>query len=1271
MKVVSERSVERRPSSSAGRRVLAGGSIVAMIGTVAAVTTMTGAPVAADDPPVHLIVADADAFGGNGGLIDLDTGTRTTEAVASGGSFQDPYGVAVDNDGYLIVADRAAFPGDNGGIIRIDPTTGEQTPITSDRFMINPTGVVVEADGDILVVDPDARDLNGTAGVGGVIRVDPDTAEQTLLSSGNFFRNPTGIALDPDGRIVVADTAAFGGDGGVIRVDPSSGTQVEVASNGAFGDPLDLVVDPLGNIFVIDRDWDSGDGGVVRIPAGSLGLHPSVSVNEVSGRDSWGNPAGIELGPDGTIYVADPDPGGVFAVDPDSEEVTLVADGTPFAGPVGLVVAPTGPPTPDGPSGDYAPWTHAQPTDDSDFALCAAFTYTVPAGVTRLGFELVGEPGQTGTDNPITSPSPGSGGFAAMVKGEVSVTPGQQLFANVTRNGTHGSGAIPGDGDGGDMAFISTDSASHTPLEGGGCTGPFLVVAGGGGGGGMSDETFGGTGGDAGYPAGTNGRSGGSGSTSVNVPGRGGGGGTQTSGGAGGPGSAQGEAGVAQEAGDGASSDSGVGGGGGGGYFGGGGGGSGSVAGGGGGGGGSSYLRSDLVSSASVYLAPTRVTPASVTFTPVEVTPVVALEASSTTLLTGEPVTFTATVSPAPSISPLEAGSGIVTFRAGATLGTAAVDAATGVATLPAVVFQSAGVKHITASYTGNSFLTDGEASTDVTVNAVNAAPVAVDDAATTAEDTAATVDVLANDSDGDGDPLSVSIATGPAHGTATVNPQGAIVYTPAANFSGSDSFTYTANDGVAASAAATVAITVNAVNDAPVAVDDAATTAEDTAATVDVLANDSDGDGDPLSVSIATGPAHGTATVNPQGAIVYTPAANFSGSDSFTYTANDGVAASAAATVAITVNAVNDAPVAADDGYRVDEGGTLVAMVPGVLGNDSDVEGDPLNANVESGPAHGTLTLESDGSFTYVHDGGETTTDSFTYTAGDGGAESAAATVTIAVDAVNDVPVAANDSATTNEDTAVTVDVLGNDRDADGDPLSVSIASVPSHATVTVNSNGTISYTPAVNFNGGDSFTYTVGDGVAGSSPATVTISVTAVNDAPVAAADSSTTIATRPVTIDVLSNDTDVEGDQLTVTGVPGPAANGTVDISADGARVTYTAAVGFDGTDTFTYTVSDGNGGTHTATVTVTVTDPLVAADAVVRGLTGLTGGVQRSLIAKLDSIHASLAMGEGARACQTLHDFIGQVTALPVKQLSNAQKATLLNLAALIGEEHCGP
>ena len=170
-----------------------------------------------------------------------------------------------------------------------------------------------------------------------------------------------------------------------------------------------------------------------------------------------------------------------------------------------------------------------------------------------------------------------------------------------------------------------------------------------------------------------------------------------------------------------------------------------------------------------------------------------------------------------------------------------------------------------------------------VTVTAVNDGPVAANDAATTAEDTAVGIAVLANDTDLDGDNLSVTAIGAALHGSAVANADGTIAYTPAANYAGADTFSYTIGDGQGGSATGTVSVTVTAVNDGPTAVNDTATTAEDTSASIVVLANDTDPDGDTLTVTSIGAAAHGTAVANADGTVAYPPAANYAGVDSIT----------------------------------------------------------------------------------------------------------------------------------------------------------------------------------------------------------------------------------------------------------------------------------------------------------------------------------------------------------------------------------------------------
>ena len=487
-------------------------------------------------------------------------------------------------------------------------------------------------------------------------------------------------------------------------------------------------------------------------------------------------------------------------------------------------------------------------------------------------------------------------------------------------------------------------------------------------------------------------------------------------------------------------------------------------------------------------------------------------------------------------------------------------------------------------------------ATVTITVKPTIDPPVGVADAYSTNEDTALTVaapGVVANDTDPDGDTLSAALAAGPAHGTVTLNANGSFTYTPEADWSGTDTFTYKAGDGGLESAETTVTITVSPVNDRPAAADDSYSTSEDTPLSVaapGVLGADTDLEGDSLTAVLVAAPKHGTLTLNPDGSFTYRPIANWNGTDTFTYKVNDGGADSTTATASIVVSAVNDAPLTANDSFVTDEDAALMVAAPGVLGNDTDIDGNALAAVLVAGPAHGTLTLEANGSFTYTPEADWSGTDTFTYTAGDGTAGSEIATVSLTVRAVSDAPVAANDAYTTDEDAALMVaaaGVLVNDTDLEGDALTAVLVDGPAHGTVTLNPDGSFTYTPAANWSGTDTFTYKANDGTVESGVATVTLTVNAVADAPAAADDSyvcDEDSALMVAAAGVLANDADPDGDALTAVLVAGPA-HGALTPNADGS-FTYTPAADWSGTDTFTYKANDGTRDGNVATVTITV-------------------------------------------------------------------------------------
>jgi hypothetical protein len=375
--------------------------------------------------------------------------------------------------------------------------------------------------------------------------------------------------------------------------------------------------------------------------------------------------------------------------------------------------------------------------------------------------------------------------------------------------------------------------------------------------------------------------------------------------------------------------------------------------------------------------------------------------------------------------------------------------------------------------------------------------------------------------------------------------------------------------------------------NQAPVATADTYATAQNTPLTVaaaGVLGNDSDPDSNPLTAIKVTNPANGSVTLNSNGSFTYTPNAAFTGNDTFTYKANDGAVDSNTVSVSISVNPL---PTATNDSYSTAQGQALTVSAPGVLGNDNSPGGFALTAIKVTDPANGTVTLNANGSFTYTPNSGFTGSNNFTYKAHNSTGDSNVATVTITVNAV---PVATGDSYSVSSGQPMTVSapgVLGNDTSPGGLPLTAIKVTNPANGVVTLNTNGSFTYTPNGGFAGTDSFTYKANNGAVDSNTATVTITVLAI---PVANNDSYSASLNTPLTVSapgVLGNDS---GASLTAIKVTNPA-NGTVTLSANGG-FTFTPTTGFTGSTSFTYKANNGLMDSNVATVTINVTTAPIA-------------------------------------------------------------------------------
>lgn len=499
------------------------------------------------------------------------------------------------------------------------------------------------------------------------------------------------------------------------------------------------------------------------------------------------------------------------------------------------------------------------------------------------------------------------------------------------------------------------------------------------------------------------------------------------------------------------------------------------------------------------------------------------------------------------------------------------------------------------------------------TITNDNRDPLAVNDSGSAVAGQSTTISVLSNDSDADGDTLTIQSFSQPANGTVTQVGQ-QLQYAAPIGFSGTTTFTYTAKDTynpIGVSNVATVTVTVNG---APIARNDSYEMAGGTSLTVaaanglirNAAGSDSDPEGGAVTVvlSSVTAPANGSVTVNADGSFTYTPTPGFAGTDSFSYTVTDGTLVSNVATVSIVVPAP---PTAVNDTYSTLSNTLLtVPVYGGLLTNDIDPRGLSLSILAGSvvGPSHGTLVMLTGGAFTYLPALGYTGTDSFTYRVTNGQYTSTPATVTISIVTSNRAPVAVNDTYNVNAGSVLTIvagSIMSNDSDPDRDLLTAALVTSTSTGTLVFTPGvGAFVFTPAPNTFGDVTFTYTVSDpyGLT-SAPATVTIHINAL---PVASNDAYTVAEDTTLSVlagsGLLVNDTDANNDTLTVDlGTLTSPAHGTVAVLADG-RLTYTPAANYAGPDSFTYRVSDGRSLSGAATVNITVTPvndaPVAAAD-----------------------------------------------------------------------------
>ena len=369
------------------------------------------------------------------------------------------------------------------------------------------------------------------------------------------------------------------------------------------------------------------------------------------------------------------------------------------------------------------------------------------------------------------------------------------------------------------------------------------------------------------------------------------------------------------------------------------------------------------------------------------------------------------------------------------------------------------------------------------------------------------------------------------------------LIYTPGEDYNGPVDITVELGQlGQLLEVNAIVPIGISAVVDI---VDDTINLVQDQTITTNVMANDTFENAGAVVDSYTT-PLYGTLTLDASGALSYTPNTGFTGTDTFTYTVeSNGTYETATVTLHIQ-EPPNAVPVAVGETATVAED---TALVVDVLLNDSDADGDALSVTAATA-SNGSVSINPDGTLTYVPNPNYNGPDTITYTISDGQGGTASASVAVTVNPVNDDPIAVADSVTTDEDASITVDVLANDSDVEGDSLTV-ISATADNGALSINPDGSVTYTPNQDFYGTDTVVYIISDGNGGTSTTTMTVTVNAVNDAPDAQNDTAVTAEDTTVNIDILANDSDAEGDVLGVSAAS--AGNGVATIEANGT-ITY---------------------------------------------------------------------------------------------------------------------
>ena len=477
------------------------------------------------------------------------------------------------------------------------------------------------------------------------------------------------------------------------------------------------------------------------------------------------------------------------------------------------------------------------------------------------------------------------------------------------------------------------------------------------------------------------------------------------------------------------------------------------------------------------------------------------------------------------------------------------------------------------------------------TVLPINDAPTLTNATPSLQEDTPLTASVVANANDVDGNlnPNSFVVLDNPINGTIIMNPNGTYTYTPNPNFNGKDSVHYGVCDLAGVCASATIILTINAVNDAPTLSNMSPSGQEDTPVTGNVAPNAADADGNlnPNSFGVTDSPKNGTIIMNPNGTFVYTPKPNFTGVDSVHYKVCDSTNLCTTSTLIFNISPVNDAPNLTNSTPTLQEDLPLTASV---LLNAFDVDGNlnPNSFGVTDSPLHGTISMNTNGTYVYTPKPNFNGVDSVHYRVCDLSGACSSATIIFTILPVNDAPALLNATFASDEDVPFTASVLPNASDIDGNlnPNSFAVLNSPLHGTIIMNPNGTFTYKPNLNFSGQDSVRYQVCDMVGVCTTASIVFSISSVNDAPTLSnatpSVNEDAVLTGSVALNAKDVDDNLDPNSFAVIDNP---QNGTIIMQPNGKYI-YTPKPNFNGIDSVHYRVCDSTKACTSATIIINV-------------------------------------------------------------------------------------